>query len=85
MNDTSDDERPCLPTSGVYRHWKGPHYLVLGIAHDADGGEDRVVYVPLYEVAGAPLAVRRVSDWQQSVPTPDGPRPRFTRVGDRLP
>ena len=47
--------------AGVYRHYKGPHYLVLGLAHDADGGEDRVVYVPMYEVSGAPLAVRTLS------------------------
>lgn len=72
------------PRAGVHRHWKGRHYLVLGIAHDADGGEDRVVYVPLYEVAGAPLAVRRISDWQAVVETPEGLRPRFAWVGERL-
>lgn len=25
--------------AGVYRHWKGPLYLVLGLAHDANAGE----------------------------------------------
>lgn len=28
----------ALP-AGVYQHWKGPLYLVLGLAHDANAGE----------------------------------------------
>lgn len=69
--------------AGLYQHWKGARYLVLGVAHDADGGEDRVVYVPLYEVGGAPLAVRRLSDWSAEVEGPDGPVPRFRFLGTR--
>lgn len=28
--------------AGVYRHYKGPLYLVLGLAHDANSGEESV-------------------------------------------
>ena len=71
--------------AGVYRHYKGPHYVVLGLAHDADGGEDRVVYVPLYEVSGPPLAVRVVSGFTGDVTLPNGDTvPRFAYVGERL-
>lgn len=28
----------ALP-AGVYQHWKGPLYLVLGLAHDANAGD----------------------------------------------
>ena len=72
-------------TAGVYRHYKGPHYVVLGLAHDADGGEDRVVYVPLYEVSGAPLAVRTLSGFTETVTLDTGEQvPRFAYVGSRL-
>ena len=51
---------PEVP-AGVWRHWKGEDYLVLGLGHDADiEGRMVVVYVPLYEVAGPRLAIRTV-------------------------
>jgi hypothetical protein len=54
--------------AGVYRHYKADrHYLVLGLAHDAnDDGRTAVVYVPLYvDVAepGPRLAVRTLEDF----------------------
>ena len=54
---------PDLP-AGVWRHWKGRDYLVLGLGHDADHeGRTVVVYVPLYDVAGPRLAVRTVEEF----------------------
>ena len=51
---------PEVP-AGVWRHWKGADYLVLGLGHDADvEGRTVVVYVPLYDVPGPRLAVRTV-------------------------
>ena len=51
---------PEVP-AGVWRHWKGADYLVLGLGHDTDiEGRMVVIYVPLYEVAGPRLAVRTV-------------------------
>lgn len=32
---------------GVYRHYKGPHYLVLGVARNANTEERAVIYMPL--------------------------------------
>lgn len=57
---------PTLP-AGVYQHYKGPLYLVLGYGHDANH-EDRnvVVYVGLeLDTAhrGPRLAVRTVEDF----------------------
>lgn len=55
-------------TAGTYRHWKGPHYLVLGLGHDAnDAGRTTVVYVPLYRVDGPPFAVRTLEDFTASL------------------
>jgi hypothetical protein len=66
---------PELP-SGIYRHWKGKLYQVLGYAHDSNLDERVVVvYVPL-ELDGAHLgprmAVRSVEDWRAHVHPWDG-------------
>ena len=60
--------------AGVWRHWKGRDYLVLGLGHDADD-EHRtvVVYVPLYDVPGPRLAVRTVEGFLEEV-SPGVPR-----------
>jgi hypothetical protein len=34
--------------SGVYRHFKGKDYLVIGVAIHSESGEELVVYRPLY-------------------------------------
>ena len=69
---------PELP-AGVYRHWKGRDYLVLGLAHDADvEGRTAVVYVPLYGVDGPRLAVRDVRAFLEDV---EPGVPRFRDLG----
>lgn len=64
---------PDVP-AGVWRHWKGADYLVLGLGHDADIAERTVVvYVPLYGVSGPQLAVRSVEGFLEEV-SPGVPR-----------
>jgi hypothetical protein len=73
---------------GTYEHWKGPQYLVLGLAHDAnDDARTAVVYVPLYPVDGPPFAVRTVEDFTAWVDPATGATteedegvPRFRRL-----
>lgn len=50
---------------GTYRHFKaGDLYRVLGLGHDAnDESRTVVVYEPLYERSGPPLAVRTLDDF----------------------
>jgi len=65
--------RPEVP-AGVWRHWKGADYLVLGLGHDADSAERTVVvYVPLYGVSGPQLAVRSMEGFLEEV-SPGVPR-----------
>ena len=68
-----EDFRP-----GIYRHWKGPLYLAIGLAHDADADEElgshdvRVVYVGLQldgAHGGPRLAVRDHSHFFERVHT----------------
>lgn len=48
---------PIAP--GVYRHYKGKLYFVLGLSKNTETGEVCVVYRPLYE-----------TDWPQLVHRP---------------
>jgi hypothetical protein len=52
---------------GMYRHYKGGHYLVFGLGFDANiDGRTTVIYVPLYlrdDQPGPRLTVRTVEDF----------------------
>jgi hypothetical protein len=48
---------------GVYRHYKGGHYLVLGVARHSETEEPLVVYVRLYARTGCPLWVRPLANF----------------------
>jgi hypothetical protein len=78
---------PDLP-AGVYRHYKGHHYLVLGYGHDSNyNGRQVVVYVGLELEKADPgeprMNVRTVDDffaWVQPYGAQEKVR-RFTYVG----
>lgn len=83
--------------AGVYRHYKGPLYLVLGYAHDANQeGRTVVVYVGLQldgAKSGERIAVRTAEDFFAIVDPATGvamddwdgtgpmPARRFTYIG----
>ncbi|MES2885623.1 MAG: DUF1653 domain-containing protein [Pseudomonadota bacterium] len=71
--------------AGVYRHYKGQHYLALGLAREDETDETVVVYTRLYAREGLPMSTRRLSVWNEQVQTPDGPVPRFAYVGHSAP
>ena len=72
---------------GVYRHYKGAHYLALGLAREDETEELVVVYVRLYARAGLPMSTRRLSVWKEQVPMAPGGAmaPRFEYVGSVQP
>lgn len=65
---------------GVYRHYKGKLYLVIGSARHTETEEELVIYVPLYELPGAglPLQARPRKMWDEMV---EG-KIRFEFVGE---
>ncbi len=75
---------PALPTEprpGLYRHYKGAQYRVIGLARHSESLEPLVVYQALYGERG--LWVRPVAMFMESVRPPDSSAvPRFTRVGE---
>jgi cyclomaltodextrinase / maltogenic alpha-amylase / neopullulanase len=68
--------------AGVYEHWKGSHYLVLGTGRLDPTDEEVIVYVRLYGRTGIPLSVRRAEDFFAEVEDDAGQkRPRFRYLG----
>lgn len=65
---------------GLWRHFKGNLYRVLGVALHSENGEEMVVYQALYGQMG--LWVRPAAMWLETVQRENYHGPRFTRVGD---
>ena len=76
MNTAAENFRP-----GVYRHYKGQHYLALMLAREDETDELVVVYVRLYARDGMPASTRRLKVWNERI---DG-TPRFEYVGSATP
>ncbi|MDD5051822.1 MAG: DUF1653 domain-containing protein [Sulfuricurvum sp.] len=62
---------------GLYRHYKGKYYEVIGVAKHSETGEVLVVYRPLYGEQG--LWVRPFEMFDEILP--DGAK-RFTYCGE---
>lgn len=70
---------------GLYRHWKGNHYLAILTARDSNNDanhEDVVVYVSLDAPCAGSINVRRVAEFLEEIALPDGSHgTRFTYLG----
>lgn len=65
---------------GIYRHYKGNFYEVIGVAHHSETMEELVVYAALYETEfGAhALFVRPKNMFEEMVEWEGKMMPRFT-------
>jgi hypothetical protein len=63
---------------GVYRHYKGQQYEVLGIARHSETEEEFVVYRALYGDRG--LWIRPLAMFTESVEKEGVSVPRFSRI-----
>jgi hypothetical protein len=72
---------PALPDTplGLYRHYKGGQYEVIGVARHSETLEPLVVYRPLDSVAG--WWVRPRAMFFEVVVVEGVRRPRFEKVG----
>ena len=71
---------PSEPRPGLYRHYKGNDYRVIGLARHSETREVVVVYQALYGERGT--WVRPAAMFMETVEV-DGKRvPRFARVGE---
>ncbi len=72
--------------SGVYQHYKGNYYLVLGIARHDVTEEKLVVYVPLYaEKSGPRMTARPIEVFFEEIKINGIKVPRFKYVGMEIP
>ena len=63
---------------GIYRHFKGNRYEVVGMANHSETMEPMVVYRALYGEGG--LWVRPAAMWNELVDKPNYQGPRFVLV-----
>lgn len=73
-----------LPQPGIYRHYKGNLYRVLGTGRHSETLEEYVVYQGLYdssEFGKNPLWVRPLNLFQEQVTVDGRSVPRFTHIG----
>lgn len=54
-----------LKIRGIYKHFKGDYYLVVGIAKDSNTGADCVIYLSLY--GDGTLYIREFNDFFSEV------------------
>jgi len=66
---------------GIYRHYKGNQYEVVGFAKHSETVEDMVVYRALYEDGG--LWVRPLSMWDDPIEVGGKTIRRFEYVGNK--
>ncbi len=62
---------------GIYQHYKGNTYEVVGIAKHSETLEDLVVYKPLYNNPASMLLVRPLKMFQEDVEIDGKSVPRF--------
>jgi hypothetical protein len=71
---------PVEPRPGLYRHFKGKDYRVLGLARHSETREPFVVYQALYGERG--LWVRPAAMFTETVEAAGRRGPRFAWVGE---
>ena len=81
QNDRVEERIPC----GVYEHYKGERYYVLGLGREHPSDEVVVIYCRLYGREGLPLSVRRAQDFLGDAERCGLKVPKFTYVGLREP
>ena len=64
---------------GLYRHYKGNQYQVIGVARHSESEQQLVVYRALYGERG--LWVRPLAMFTETVERDGEPVPRFEYVG----
>lgn len=79
VNEQVDRALPIRP--GVYRHFKGKEYEVLGIAKSSEDLEEYVVYRALY--GENLLWIRPLKMFMESVVMEGMEKPRFEYIGSK--
>lgn len=76
------DGSEMIPAPGVYRHYKGKEYRVLGIAKHSETFEEFVVYEALYENGISKLWMRPLGMFTEHIVVDGKEIPRFEFLRD---
>lgn len=69
---------------GIYRHFKGNMYRVIGMAKHSETLEEMVVYEALYENKLSKIWIRPASMFFEEVIRDGKKMKRFTYIGDTI-
>ncbi|NTV44160.1 MAG: DUF1653 domain-containing protein [Candidatus Yonathbacteria bacterium] len=70
-------------TPGIYRHFKGKEYDIIGVGRHSETMEELVFYRARYdseEFGPRPLWARPIASFLETVQTPNGEVKRFTKM-----
>jgi hypothetical protein len=71
--------REEMVEAGLYLHYKGNQYRVVGNATHSESEEPLVVY---HREGDSRLWARPAAMWHETVDTPSGPTPRFRKLDE---
>jgi hypothetical protein len=74
--------------SGVYRHYKGDHYQLIGVGEHTETHEPMVVYVALHARPGPRIRIRPLNGAEgflTPVELKGKTVPRFAWIGNEIP
>lgn len=63
---------------GIYQHYKGNKYLVIGVAKHSETLEELVCYITLYDNEESKIWVRPLAMFTEEVEIDGTKKPRFT-------
>jgi hypothetical protein len=66
--------------TGIYQHYKGQKYRVIGVAKHSETLEDLVVYEALYENPKSKLWVRPLNNFTENIEIDGKQTPRFQYI-----
>jgi hypothetical protein len=70
--------------AGVYKHYKGDLYLVLGVARHSETGEKLVMHIQLSGKSGAKMWARPYKMFTDEVVIKGILKPRFAFIGEEV-
>lgn len=68
--------------TGIYRHYKGKEYIVIGVGQHSETQEICVIYIPLYDHQGCPFSFRPHEMFNGFVEIDGNKVKRFTYLGN---
>jgi hypothetical protein len=69
--------------AGVYKHYKGGLYMVLGVARHSETEERLVAYMPLGVIAKPRIIVRPYEMFFEEIVVNGQKKPRFLYIGEQ--